>query len=134
LLHLFGFVNHLSAEVAGECAGEGVLVLGIACLDVVVGDGIEEVALVVIHKVVEPAARGQPLVAVGVGRVCLLRGAPVGLQCLFDDLVAHESDVEPVLYFFVSCHISVIFIIVSLFLMNTYKKILRAFYGRKGTK
>ncbi len=46
--------------------GQAPVILRVAGLDVVIGDGIEEVALVITHQVVYPAARGQSLVAVGV--------------------------------------------------------------------
>jgi hypothetical protein len=95
LLHLFGFVNDLSASLRCERAGKFFFVFGVAGLDVVIGNGIEEVALVIIHQVVNPTARGQSLVAVGVRRVGRLCGAPICLESLLDDLVAHESDVEP---------------------------------------
>ena len=60
---MFGFVNDLSASLRCERAGKFFFVFGVAGLDVVIGNGIEEVALVIIHQVVYPTARGQSLVA-----------------------------------------------------------------------
>ena len=93
LLQLFGFVYHLSAELVCERTGEFLLALGITGLDIVIGNEVEEVALVVIHLLVESAALCQPRVAMGVRWIIGLCGAPVGFQPLFDDLMAHKGDV-----------------------------------------
>ena len=77
---MFGFVNQFLAGQRGERVGKSLLVLRIACLNVVIGDGIEEVLLLFGQLAVESAAVGQPLVVMGVGRVVRLSAAPVGLQ------------------------------------------------------
>ena len=68
LLQLFCFVDNLSAGLRGEHAGKFLLVLRVAGFDVVVGNGLNELALVGRQLRVEPAAVGQPLVVVRVGR------------------------------------------------------------------
>ena len=91
---MFGFVNQFLAGLRGERVGKSLLVLRIACLDVVIGDGIEEVLLLFGQLAVESAAVGQPLVVMGVGRVVRLSAAPVGLQSFLYGLVAHEGYIE----------------------------------------
>ena len=83
------------AGLRGERAGEFLLVLRVAGLDVVVGNGLNELALVGRQLLVESATVGQPLVVVRVGRVVVTGSAPVGFKRLLDDLMAHEGDVEP---------------------------------------
>jgi hypothetical protein len=46
LLQLFFFVDNLSAGLRGERAGEFFLVLWVAGLDVIIGNGLNELALV----------------------------------------------------------------------------------------
>ena len=92
---MFCFVNNLSAGLRGERAGEFLLVLRVAGLDVVIGNGLNEIALVGRQLLVKSAAVGQPLVVVRVGRVVVTGSAPVGFERLLDDLMAHEGDVEP---------------------------------------
>ena len=77
--------------------GKSLLVLRIACLDVVIGDGVEKVLLLLGQLAVESTAVGQPLVVMGVGRVVRLSAAPVGLQSFLYGLVAHEGNIEPTL-------------------------------------
>ena len=92
---MFCFVNNLSAGLRGERAGKFLLVLRVAGLDVVIGNGLNKLALVGRQLLVEPATVGQPLVVVRVGRVVFTGSAPVGFERLLDDLMAHEGDVEP---------------------------------------
>ena len=92
---MFCFVDNLSAGLRGERAGEFFLVLWVAGLDVVIGNGFNELALVCRQLLVESAAVGQPLVVVRVGWVVVTGSAPVGFERLLDDLMAHEGDVEP---------------------------------------
>jgi hypothetical protein len=54
LLHLFGFVNDLSAGLRCKRAGKFFFVFRVAGLDVVIGDGIEEVALVILNPISIP--------------------------------------------------------------------------------
>lgn len=70
------------------------LVLGVASRDVVVGDDVKKVALILVHPFVESASVCQPGVAMRVWRVAGLRATPVGLQRLLDDLMAHKGHVE----------------------------------------
>ena len=95
LLHLFCFVDNLSAGLRGERAGEFLLVLWVAGLDVIVGNSLNELALVGRQLLVESATVGQPLVVVRVGRVVVTGSAPVGFERLLDNLMTHEGDVEP---------------------------------------
>ena len=92
---MFCFVDNLSAGLRGERAGKFLLVLWVAGLDVVIGNGLNELALVGRQLLVESAAVGQPLVVVRVGRIIVTGCAPVGFERLFDDLMAHEGDLEP---------------------------------------
>ena len=95
LLQLFCFVDNLSAGLRGERAGEFLLVLWVAGLDVVIGNGLNKLALVGRQLLVESATVGQPLMVVRVGRVVFTGSSPVGFERLLDDLMAHEGDVEP---------------------------------------
>ena len=92
---MFCFVDNLSAGLRGERAGEFLLVLWVAGLDVIVGNSLNELALVGRQLLVESATVGQPLVVVRVGRVVVTGSAPVGFERLLDDLMTHEGDVEP---------------------------------------
>ena len=92
---MFCFVDNLSAGLRGKRAGEFLFVLWVAGLDVVIGNGLNELALVGRQLLVESAAVGQPLVVVRVGRIIVASSTPVGLERLLDDLMAHEGDVEP---------------------------------------
>jgi len=92
---LFCFVDNLSAGLRGERAGEFLLVLWVAGLDVIIGNGLNELTLVSRQLLVESATVGQPLVVVRVGRVVVTGSAPIGFERLLDDLMAHEGDVEP---------------------------------------
>lgn len=92
---MFCFVDNLSAGLRGERAGEFLLVLRVAGLDVVIDNGLNELALVGRQLLVESATVGQPLVVVRVGRIVVAGSAPVGFERLLDDLMAHECDVEP---------------------------------------
>ena len=91
---MFCFVDNLSAGLRGERAGEFLLVLWVAGLDVIIGNGLNELTLVSRQLLVESATVGQPLVVVRVGRVVVTGSAPIGFERLLDDLMAHESDVE----------------------------------------
>ena len=92
---MFCFVDNLSAGLRGERAGEFLLVLWVAGLDVIVGNSLNELALVGRQLLVESATVGQPLVVVRVGRVVVTGSAPVGFERLLDNLMTHEGDVEP---------------------------------------
>ena len=85
----------MSAGLRGERAGEFLLVLRVAGLDVVIGNGLNELALVGRQLLVESATVGQPLVVVRVGRIIVTGSAPVGFERLLNDLMAHEGDVKP---------------------------------------
>ena len=120
------------AGLRSERIIKSLLVFRVASLDIVIGNGLNELALVDRQLLVESATIGQPHVVVGVGRVFGLRAAPVGLQRLFDDLVAHEGDVEPPprlihglggvevvvgyaepVCYFVCCHIAVVLFVIT---------------------
>ena len=83
------------AGLRGKRAGKFFLVLWIAGLDIVIGNGLNELALVDRQLLVESATIGQPLVVVRVRWIIVASSAPVGFESLFDDLMAHEGDVEP---------------------------------------
>ena len=74
--------------------GKSLLVLGIASLDIVIDDGVEEVLLLFGQLAIESAAVCQPLVVMGVRWFVRLSAAPVGLQSFLNGLMAHEGDIE----------------------------------------
>ena len=92
---MFCFVDNLSAGLRGERAGEFLFVLWVAGLDVIIGNGLNELTLVSRQLLVESATVGQPLVVVRVGRVVVTGSAPIGFDRLLDDLMPHDGDLEP---------------------------------------
>ena len=79
-----------------EGKGHTCLVFLIASLNVHRLDGLKEVSLFLGHLRVETTALGYLAVVVDIWRVVVSTYAPVGFECLFDDLMAHEADVKPV--------------------------------------
>ena len=74
---------------------EGLLVLGIASLDVEVVQCVDEILLFLTHFPIESTSLCQPFVVVNVRRIVGLSATPVSLQYFFNNLMAHKSHVQP---------------------------------------
>lgn len=78
-----------------ESAGESILVLRITSFNIIIGNCVKEVALIVVHLFINSTTRGQSLMAVGIRWVIVASTTPIGLECFLDDLMAHEGDIKP---------------------------------------
>lgn len=78
-----------------ERAGYASLVVRVSGLNVHVVDHTEETSLFIAHLLVKSATLSQPTVVMDIGRLVIAHRAPVCLERLLDDLMAHEGDVEP---------------------------------------
>ena len=72
-----------------------ILVFGITRGNVVIGDFVEKILLLVAHALIQAASGSETHVVVRVGRVVWLSAVPVGFECFLNHLMTHESHIKP---------------------------------------